>query len=60
MAFCLSTLLLGLDADAGVQWCEEDRVRGTEIPPERGARGEGRERRSEDRENEETKRPAEP
>jgi hypothetical protein len=26
MAFCLSTLVLGLDADAGVQWCEEDPI----------------------------------
>lgn len=26
LAFGLSTLVLGLDADAGVQWCEEDPV----------------------------------
>jgi len=26
IAFCFSTLVLGLDADAGVQWCEEDPV----------------------------------
>ncbi len=26
VAFGLSTLVLGLDADAGVQWCEEDPV----------------------------------
>jgi len=26
VAFALSTLLLGFDADAGVQWCEEDPV----------------------------------
>ena len=25
-AFAVSTLILGLDADAGVQWCEEDPV----------------------------------
>ncbi|MGH2471505.1 MAG: hypothetical protein ACRDG6_03745 [Candidatus Limnocylindria bacterium] len=26
VAFVISTLVLGLDADAGVQWCEEDPV----------------------------------
>lgn len=26
IAFCLSTFVSGIDADAGVQWCEEDPV----------------------------------